>query len=93
MNLAQTRGLAVHAVDFKLALSDPCVQIHLLSARSYLPQTWRSTDCMRGLDWSSVRCYSSTGEASAPEDYHWLSARAGYKPVIEHCGGAILMEA
>lgn len=30
---------------------------------------------------------SSTGEASAPEDYLWLMCRAGYKPVIEYCGG------
>lgn len=43
---------------------------------------------MAGLDWSWLRCYSSTGEASAPEDYLWLMARGGYKPVIEYCGGA-----
>eukprot|EP00891_Asterochloris_glomerata_P007518 jgi/Astpho2/7518/Aster-02084 len=40
-----------------------------------------------GLDWSALRCYSSSGEASSPEDYHWLMALAGYKPVIEYCGG------
>lgn len=86
-------------------------------------QAWRATDCMKGLDWSCLRCFrwhldavqnchslarlslsiathpgmcllagvspccSSTGEASAPEDYLWLMARAGYKPVIEYCGG------
>lgn len=54
----------------------------------HVRQAWRASDCMRGLDWSAVRCLSSTGEASAAEDYHWLSARAGYKPVIEYCGGA-----
>lgn len=42
---------------------------------------------MAGLDWSRLRCFSSTGEASAPDDTLWLSARAGYKPVIEYCGG------
>ncbi len=47
---------------------------------------------MAGLDWSSLRCYSSSGEASAPEDYHWLSALAGYKPVIEYCGGELSFE-
>ena len=41
----------------------------------------------QGLQWAALRCFSSTGEASAPEDYHWLSAMAGYKPVIEICGG------
>jgi len=39
-------------------------------------------------DWSALRCFSSTGEASAPDDYHWLASRArGYRPVIEYCGG------
>ena len=35
---------------------------------------------LQGLDWSALRCYSSSGEASSPEDYHWLMALAGYKP-------------
>lgn len=30
---------------------------------------------------------SSAGEASAPDDVLWLMARAGYKPVIDSCGG------
>ena len=42
---------------------------------------------MQGLQWAALRCFSSTGEASAPEDYHWVMAMAGYKPVIEICGG------
>jgi acetyl-CoA synthetase len=42
---------------------------------------------MAGLDWSKIRCFSSTGEASNADDMHWLMARAGYKPVIEYCGG------
>ena len=37
-----------------------------------------------------MRCFASTGEASAPEDYHWLTAQAGYKPVLELCGGTEL---
>lgn len=41
----------------------------------------------QGLQWAALRCFSSTGEASAPNDYHWLMAMAGYKPVIEICGG------
>ncbi len=44
---------------------------------------------MAGLDWSSLRSFSSSGEASAPDDYHWLSSLAGYKPVIEYCGGEL----
>lgn len=42
------------------------------------------SNCMGGVDWSRLRCFSSTGEASAPEDYHWLASRVpGYRPVIE----------
>jgi len=40
-----------------------------------------------GLDWSRIRCFSSTGEASSPDDMLWLMSRAGYRPVIEYCGG------
>ncbi|KAJ7536957.1 hypothetical protein O6H91_12G089700 [Diphasiastrum complanatum] len=50
-------------------------------------RAWRRTDCMNGLDWSNIRCFSSTGEASAVDDYLWLMGRAGFKPVIEYCGG------
>ncbi|KAK9802017.1 hypothetical protein WJX73_001758 [Symbiochloris irregularis] len=52
-----------------------------------LVKTWRSSGCMQGLDWGAVRRFASTGEASAPDDSHWLSARGGYKPVIETIGG------
>ena len=45
---------------------------------------------VQGLDWSRIRCFSSTGEASSPEDSHWLTALAGYKPVIEYIGGTEL---
>jgi acyl-coenzyme A synthetase/AMP-(fatty) acid ligase len=39
-------------------------------------------------DWSALRCFSSTGEASSPDDYHWLASRVrGYRPVVEYCGG------
>ncbi|KAH8961878.1 hypothetical protein BDL97_05G071600 [Sphagnum fallax] len=52
-----------------------------------LVKTWKSTGCMASLDWSSIRCFCSTGEAPSPDDYLWLSGRAGYKPVLEACGG------
>lgn len=45
---------------------------------------------MQGIDWSCIRCFASTGEASSAEDSHWLSAQAGYKPVLEICGGTEL---
>ena len=27
-----------------------------------IAKTWRDSDCMRGLDWGCVRCFSSSGE-------------------------------
>jgi acetyl-CoA synthetase len=52
-----------------------------------LVSTWRGTGCLAGLDWSGIRAFSSTGECSNPQDMLFLMSRAGYKPVIEYCGG------
>lgn len=52
-----------------------------------LVRTWRHTRCMEKLDWSRIRRFSSTGECSNHDDMHYLMALAGYKPVIEYCGG------
>jgi acetyl-CoA synthetase len=61
--------------------------VTMLGVVPSLVKAWRGTGCMDGLDWSRLRAFSSTGEASTPHEMHWLSARAGYKPVIEYCGG------
>ena len=54
-------------------------------------KSWRSTGAADGLDWSRIRCYSSSGEASDPNDYAWLmrlnQADGTTRPVIEYCGG------
>ena len=52
-----------------------------------LVKTWRSSGCMEGLDWSSLKLFSSTGECSNADDMRWLMKFAGGKPVIEYCGG------
>jgi hypothetical protein len=41
---------------------------------------------IKDLQWG-CSCFCSTGEASSPDDYLWLSGRAGYKSVLEACGG------
>jgi acetyl-CoA synthetase len=61
--------------------------INMLGLVPSMVKRWLETDCMKGLDWSAIRVYSSTGESSNPQDYLWLMAKAGYKPVIEYCGG------
>lgn len=53
-------------------------------------KTWKTSGCMANLDWSRIRIFSSTGESSSVDDDLWLSARGGYKPVLECCGGTEL---
>lgn len=48
---------------------------------------WRSNGAVEASDWSKVRLFSSTGEASNAEDMAYLMGLAGPKPVIEYCGG------
>lgn len=52
-----------------------------------LVRHWKQTACMEPFDWSSIRCFSSTGEASNAADMSYLSSLAGFRPVIEYCGG------
>lgn len=52
-----------------------------------LVNTWKTTRCMEGLDWSAIKTFSSTGECSNPQDMAYLMSLAGNKPVIEYCGG------
>ncbi len=61
--------------------------VTMLGVVPSLVKAWRSNNFVAGLDWSSIRCFSSTGECSNAEDMFWLMSRAGYKPVIEYCGG------
>jgi len=52
-----------------------------------LVAAWKSSRCMAGLNWSRIRAFSSTGECSNSSDMLFLMSLAGYKPVIEYCGG------
>lgn len=48
---------------------------------------WKNSRCMEAYDWSAIRCFSSTGEVSNPQDMEYLMALGKNKPVIEYCGG------
>lgn len=53
-----------------------------------LVRTWRRDGTAEGVDWSSIRVFSSTGEPANRSDYLWLMSRVGYRaPVIEYLGG------
>jgi acetyl-CoA synthetase len=61
--------------------------VNILGVVPSLVNSWKTTGCMQGLDWSAIKAFSSTGECSNPEDMFYLMYLAGYKPVIEYCGG------
>lgn len=65
-------------------------RVTMLGVIPSLVKTWRATECMRGLDWQHIRRFSSTGECSNSDDMLYLMSLAGYKPVIEYCGGTEL---
>ncbi|KAJ0020056.1 hypothetical protein Pint_31397 [Pistacia integerrima] len=55
-----------------------------------LVKTWKSTNCLEGLDWTKIKSFVSTGEASSVDDDLWLSSKSYYNPIIECCGGTEL---
>lgn len=62
-------------------------QVTMLGVVPSLVSAWKATRCMEGLDWSRIKAFSSTGECSNPQDMLFLMSLAGYKPIIEYCGG------
>jgi acetyl-CoA synthetase len=62
-------------------------RVAVLGVVPSLVKAWQHADAPRGLDWSSIRVFSSTGECSNADDYLYLMSLAGYRPIIEYCGG------
>ncbi len=62
-------------------------RVTLLGLVPSLVKAWRSGGCVDGLDWQTIRRFSSTGECSNAADMRWLMDCAGGRPVIEYCGG------
>jgi acetyl-CoA synthetase len=62
-------------------------RVTMLGVVPSLVSVWKTTDCMQGLDWSAIKTFSSTGECSNPQDMLFLMSLAGYKPIVEYCGG------
>lgn len=62
-------------------------KVTMLGVVPTLVASWRQSECMQGLDWSTIKRFTSTAECSNAEDMLYLMSRAGYKPVIEYCGG------
>ncbi|PON65219.1 AMP-dependent synthetase/ligase [Parasponia andersonii] len=64
--------------------------VTILGTVPSLVKAWKSTQCMKGLDWTKIRSFASTGEVSNVDDDLWLSSQAYYKPIVECCGGTEL---
>ncbi|KAF7807202.1 putative acyl-activating enzyme 18, peroxisomal [Senna tora] len=64
--------------------------VTILGTVPSLVKTWKNTNCMKGLDWTKIRTFCSTGETSNVDDDLWLSSKAYYNPIIECCGGTEL---
>ncbi|WJX72310.1 putative acyl-activating enzyme 17, peroxisomal [Trifolium repens] len=62
-------------------------KVSMLGVIPSLVRSWRNANSTSGYDWSAIRCFASTGEASNVDEYLWLMGRARYKPIIEYCGG------
>lgn len=62
-------------------------RVTMLGVIPSMVRIWKSANPTSGCDWSAIRCFASTGEASSVDEYLWLMGRAQYKPIIEYCGG------
>ncbi len=63
-------------------------QMSLVGVIPSLVKAWQASGATDRCDWSCVRRFSSTGEASDPRNMLWLMSRVpGYAPIIEYCGG------
>lgn len=61
--------------------------VTMLGVIPTLVKNWRAGCQMEGLAWPALRAFSSTGECSNADDMLYLMSLAGFKPVIEYCGG------
>lgn len=62
-------------------------KITMLGLVPSIVRHWKKTQEMEAFDWNSIKCFSSTGEASNPTEYEYLMELANHKPIIEYCGG------
>lgn len=62
-------------------------RVTMLGVVPSMVKQWKSSNALKGIDWTHINNFSSTGESSNADDMFWLMAKAGYKPVIEYCGG------
>ena len=62
-------------------------EVNMLGVVPSIVRQWKNTGTMEAFDWSKINCFSSTGEASNPEEMKYLMQLGNNKPIIEYCGG------
>lgn len=62
-------------------------KVNMLGIVPSIVKQWKSTKNMEQFNWSSIKCFSSTGEVSNPTEMQYLMSLANNKPIIEYCGG------
>ena len=62
-------------------------KVTMLGLVPSLVTAWRATQCMEGLNWDTIKLFSSTGECSNASDMLYLMSLAHIRPIIEYCGG------
>ncbi len=62
-------------------------KVNMLGVVPSMVRTWKTQNWLDHYKWDSIKCFSSTGESSNPEDMEYLMQLGGNKPIIEYCGG------
>lgn len=62
-------------------------QVSMLGLVPSIVNAWNHSKVMEQFDWSSIKCFSSTGEVSNKTEMEYLMQLANHKPIIEYCGG------
>lgn len=52
-------------------------RVTMLGLVPTMVNAWRLSRVVEGCNWRRIRCFSSSGEASSPDAYHWLMSTAG----------------
>ena len=66
-------------------------KVTMLGLVPSIVKAWQNNGTANNFDWSCIKTYSSSGEASDSKEYAWLMTlnqpNGKAKPIIEYCGG------
>lgn len=63
-------------------------KVSVLGVIPTIVKSWMQTKEIENYDWRTIKCFSSTGECSHPDEIFYIMNMTRFKaPVIEYCGG------